>query len=292
MHISSLLGSGRPTVSFEFFPPKTEAARETLMVAIDHLDTIQPDFVSVTYGAGGSTRTLSLETCVGVVERTTAIVMGHLAGVCHTRRGLAEIADQLWESGIVNIMALRGDRPKDLEPDAEMGDFRYAKDVIRFLKSRHDYCLGGACYPEGHTENPDIDLGIEHLKEKIDAGCQFLVTQMFFENDSYFRFVERARAAGICVPIVPGIMPITGFSQLSMFETKFGVKLPEALKAHVAESEGDARGIERIGVEWTAQQCRALLDGGAPGLHFYTLNRSHATVEVCESLGLRGSQSR
>ena len=292
VYISSFLGSGSPSISFEFFPPKTEAARDALMLAIDHLVTIQPDFVSVTYGAGGSTRALSLETCNRILGRTTAIVMGHLTGVCHTRDGLARIADQLWESGIVNIMALRGDRPKDLEPGAPMGDFPYAKDVMRLLKSRHNFCMGGACYPEGHTENADIARGIEHLKEKIDAGCEFLVTQMFFENDSYFRFVESVRVAGITVPIVPGIMPITGFAQLAKFETQFGAKLPDALKQRVAGNEGDQKAIERIGVEWTAEQCKGLLEGGAPGLHFYTLNRSHATVEVCETLGLRGSRTR
>jgi len=290
MRISDQLGRGRPTVSFEFFPPKTEVGRAALIEVIDHLSPIGPDFVSVTYGAGGSTRALSFETCRQVKEHTAGHVMAHLTCVGHTHDEIAAIGDKLWDAGIVNIMALRGDRPKGVEPGSEVGDFVHAKDLMSSLVSRHDFCLGGACFPEGHAETPDIRVGIEHLKQKIDSGCKFLVTQMFFNNGSYFRFIEELQRANVEIPVIPGIMPITGFSQLDKFENQFGVQLPLELKQQVSASEQDEHSIEQIGVDWAAGQCRSLLAGGAPGIHFYTLNRSPSTVKVCDLLGLVGSE--
>jgi len=286
MNIRDFLGKDRTTISFEFFPPKTEAGRVTLLGAIDHLSQVSPDFVSVTYGAGGGTRSLSYDLCVQVKAHTSGVVMAHLTCVCHTEEEIATIADQLWNAGITNIMALRGDKPKGMAAENMFGDFAYSQDLIRFLKSRHDFSIGGGCYPEGHTETSDINIGLEHLKQKIDAGCEFLVTQMFFDNDSYFHFVDLARSAGIDVPIVPGIMPVTGFAQLDKFENQFGVILPAALKKSVSVHEGDEAAVEQAGIEWAAEQCKSLLKGGAPGLHFYTLNKSPATVKVCEAIGL------
>ena len=291
MLISSLFGKGSPTVSFEFFPPKTDLARESLMSAVDHLDQISPDFVSMTYGAGGSTRALSIEAAAEIRSHTRALVMSHLTGVCHTRDEIAAVADQLWDLGIHNIMALRGDRPQETDQANPFESFPFVKYLVSFLKERHDFCIGSGCYPEGHLETPNLAQGILHLKEKVDAGCYFLVTQMFLENDSYFRFVELAQRSGITVPIIPGIMPVTGFSQLNKFETKFGVKLPDSLRNRVSEVEEDKAAIERIGVEWAVEQSQELLSGGAPGIHFYTLNKSMATVEVCELLGLHGTTS-
>jgi methylenetetrahydrofolate reductase (NADPH) len=288
MQIVSFYEGERPTLSFEFFPPKTEAAQMTLLGSIDHLASSNPDFVSVTYGAGGSTRALSFETCVKVKQHTSSTVMAHLTCVCHTEEEIAAIAEELWSAGISNIMALRGDKPKDLAAEDVFGDFRYSQDLIRFLKSKHGFCIGSGCYPEGHTETPDVATGIEHLKLKIDAGCDFLVTQMFFDNANYFHFVERARAAGVNTPIVPGIMPITGVAQLDKFETKFGARLPSELREKVKAHEGDAAAIEQVGIDWAAVQCQALLDGGAPGIHFYTLNKSTSTVQVCKAIGLTG----
>lgn len=287
MQISSLF-DGRSTVSFEFYPPKTDMARTALLETIDHLAPIGPDFVSMTYGAGGSTRTVSIGAAAQISKRTPAAVMSHLTGVCHTRDEIAAIADQLWSLGIQNLMALRGDLPQDSEVSDPFASFRYSKDLIPFLKSVHPFCIGSGCYPEGHLETPDIQVGIEHLKEKVDAGCDFLVTQMFLSNKSYFDFVDRTTAAGIAVPILPGIMPVTGFSQLEKFESKFGVKLPKELWDRVKEHGDDKVAIEQIGVEWAAEQCKELLDAGAPGIHFYTLNKSLATIRVCDLLNLKG----
>ena len=287
MRISSLF-NGQSTVSFEFYPPKTDTARESLLDAIDHLSVIGPDFVSMTYGAGGSTRSLSLQAAEQIKGRTSAEVMSHLTGVCHTREEIASIADQLWNLGIQNVMALRGDRPQDTDLEDPFSAFPFSKDLIPFLKDRHPFCVGSGCYPEGHLETPDLAIGIDHLKQKVDAGCDFLVTQMFLDNASYFGFVDKAHAAGVTVPILPGIMPVTGFSQLEKFESKFGVKLPKDLRDRVQSHEGDKAGIEQIGIDWATDQCRELLDGGAPGIHFYTLNKSLATVQVCDLLKLKG----
>jgi len=288
MRISERLGERDPTVSFEFLRPRTEVGRETLLKVIDRLSPIGPDFVSVTYGAGGSTRAHSLDTCRAIQSHTNGAVMAHLTGICHTREEIASIADQLWDSGIVNIMALRGDRPKDIAPETVFGEFPHAQDMMSFLKSRHNFCLGGACYPEGHKETREISVGIEHIKLKVDAGCEVLVTQMFFENESYFRFTDLLRHAGVELPVIPGIMPITGFAQLDKFENQFGVVLPTALRERVEKHEGDEEAIAQVGIEWSAEQSRQLLDGGAPGIHFYTLNKSSATVKVCLAMGLTG----
>ena len=288
MRISQLLNGPDPTVSFEFFPPKTESGRDALIKAIDKLALINPDFVSVTYGAGGSTRNLSLDACQAIKSHLQGDVMAHLTGLCHTKDEIQSIAEQLWEGGIKNIMTLRGDRPKDVEPEGVFGDFAFASDLMNFLKSRHDFCLGGACYPEGHRETPDLNLGVQHAKQKIDAGCEFLVTQMFFENESYFRYVDLLRNAGVEVPVVPGIMPVTGFAQLDKFEHQFGVILPADLRDRVSAHEGDENAVAAVGVEWTTEQCQSLLEAGAPGIHFYTLNRSSSTVNVCLEMGLKG----
>jgi methylenetetrahydrofolate reductase (NADPH) len=285
MYISDFLGKSRLSVSFEFFPPKTEAGRATLLEAVQRMQSVEPDFVSVTYGAGGSTRTQTFELCQEIRSSVPSLVMAHLTCVCHTRTELGVIADKLWESGVRNIMALRGDRPKDMLHDAPASEgLAYGADLIAFLKARHDFCTGGGCYPEGHTETQDISLGVEHAKLKVDAGCDFLVTQMFFDNDAYFRYVDLLSAAGVSVPVLPGIMPVTGFAQLDKFENKFGAHLPPSLRESILRHEGDEAAIGEIGIEWAAAQCKALIDGGAPGIHFYTLNKSTATMEVCRSL--------
>ena len=291
MRISQILERKSPSVSFEFFPPKTELGKESLVRVIGRLSQISPDFVSVTYGAGGSTRDLGLELCREIKGAIDGEVMAHLTCLCHSASELGSIGDQLWDSGIENIMALRGDQPKEAKHDESFGDFRYAKDLMAFLKARHSYCLGGACYPEGHKETPDIRIGIEHLKEKIATGCEFLVTQMFFDKESYFRFMDLLELSGVDVPVIPGIMPITAFAQLDKFENQFGVKLPKELRNAVQSSECDEAAIEQIGIDWSASQCQALIDGGAPGIHFYTLNRSSATVRVCLAMGLSGHTS-
>jgi len=290
MRISSLLGGAHPTVSFEFFPPKTDVGRQSLVNVAGRLAPLAPDYVSVTYGAGGATRSLTLDTCLSMKGHISADVMAHLTCVCHTEEEIARVADELWDTGIENIMALRGDRPRDRQDDNVFIDFQYGSDLIAFLKTRHDFCCGGGCYPEGHSETPDLEVGIDHLKKKIDAGCDFLVTQMFFDNEYFYRFRDKARKAGINVPVIPGIMPITGVAQLDKFENQFKVMLPAQLHEMVGAGETSEGNIEEVGVAWAAKQCKELLDEGAPGIHFYTLNKSVATVKVCGAIGLVGTQ--
>lgn len=289
MRISEILRKGVPTLSFEFFPPKTDVGRESLLRAIDRLSGVSPDFVSVTYGAGGSTRELSFEVCRNIKPHLSGEVMSHLTCLCHSRAEIGEIADLLWDAGILNIMALRGDFPKGLLGKEVSTEFSFANELMAFLRSRHAFCLGGACYPEGHKETPDIASGIEHLKMKVDSGSEFLVTQMFFDNAAYFRFVDRVRNAGISAPIIPGIMPVTGFAQLDKFENQIGIRLPDELRRSVLANEGDEAEIEKVGTAWTVRQCRELLETGAPGIHFYTLNKSISTLRVCTELNLCGS---
>ena len=266
------------------FPPKTEAARETLVQTIEGLWPLDPDFVSVTYGAGGSTRQLSLETCAQLQARGRVDVMAHLTSIGHTREELEAISDRLWNAGIRNIMALRGDYPQDAQP--QPSEVPFAKNLIELLLARHDFCCGGACYVGGHWETPDIQIGVDHLKQKVEAGCKFLVTQMFFESREYFDFLELARSRGITEPIVPGIMPITRYSQLAKFSSQFGVSIPETLRAAIEDNRDDKAAIVEIGLAWSVKQCQELLAGGVPGLHFYTLNRSTATKRACRELGI------
>ncbi len=291
MRISNLLGGTSPTLSFEFFPPKTDVGRESLLRAIDRLSQVKPDFVSVTYGAGGSTRELSFEICREIMPHIAGEVMSHLTCMGHSKAEIGEIAELLWESGIVNIMALRGDPPKDGVDPNFVAEFEFAQDLMAFLTAHHKFCLGGGCYPEGHPMTPDIAEGIEHLKFKMDAGCEFLVTNVFFDNDSYFQFVDMAKRAGVNVPILPGIMPITGFDQLDRFEHRFGVRIPTALRSSVSAHEGDEAAVGQAGIDWAIEQCRQLLAAGAPGIHFYTLNKSISTLKICLELGLTGTGS-
>jgi methylenetetrahydrofolate reductase (NADPH) len=287
MYISDFLGKGRLSVSFEYFPPKSDVARQQLMESIHRLKSVKPDFVSVTYGAGGSTRYQTLNLCQEIQSDIDGLVMAHLTAVSQTKADISGLAEGFWNAGIVNIMALRGDRPKSGDTSRwDDREFPFAKNLMTHLKSLHPFCLGGACYPEGHSETSSIDIGIDHLKQKIDSGCDFLVTQMFFNNDSYFRFVDRLRARGIDVPVLPGIMPITGSAQIEKFEKQFGATLPDALKDSIRKIEEDERSLEEFGVAWSTEQCRALIDGGVPGIHFYTLNKSSATLRICENLQL------
>lgn len=283
--ISELLVRGRFTLSFEYSAPKTEEGWISLLAAVERLAAVSPDFVSVTYGAGGSTRTQTFELCQEIQAKAPGLVMAHLTGICHTRVEMGVIADKLWEAGIRNIMALRGDVPRTNLHQAPVEDgFEYGKDLIAFLKARHDFCVGGGSYPEGHPETPDLQAGIEHLRQKVEAGCDFLVTQVFFDNARYFAHRDQLLEAGVDVPVIPGIMPITQLSQLSRFQNQFGAKMPSGLVNEILAHADDKAAIEEIGVEFAAKQCRELIEAGAPGIHFYTLNRSRATVRVCEKL--------
>jgi len=286
MRIADLLGRQRPVFSFEFSPPKTAAGEEALYRTIEHLRELRPDFVSVTYGAGGSTRekTMSL---VGRIKHELGIEsMAHLTCVGAGRDEIASILSQLRDSGIENVLALRGDPPRDQPTFVRPANgFGYASELVHFIReSGFDFSLGGAGYPEGHLECRDLDADMRHLREKVDAGIEFIITQLFFDNRDYFAFERRARQAGITIPIIPGIMPITNAAQIQRIATMCGSRIPDALAARLNEVDGDEQAVRAVGIEHAAGQCRDLLDHDAPGIHFYTLNQSPATRVILESL--------
>jgi len=282
MRISERFATGSPVFSFEFFPPKSEAGFDALFATIRDLKPLDPDFVSVTWGAGGSTRRKTVELVIEIQRDVGLAAMAHLSCIGSTPGDLAATLDTLAEGGIDNVLALGGDRPRDYAPPA--GAFTHANELAEFVRSRWGFCLGGACYPETHplAESPETDL--RHLARKVDAGVEFLITQLFFDNADYFAFVARARAAGIRVPIVPGIMPIVSVAGIRRMTAMSGARIPDELAASLAEVEHDDELTREVGVEWAALQCRELVARGAPGIHFYTLNRSSATRAILQGL--------
>jgi methylenetetrahydrofolate reductase (NADPH) len=285
MKISEKLSSGRPSFSFEFFPPKGEAGMNELFATVAELRAYEPSYVSVTWGAGGSTRRLTVD-LVGKIKKQTGIeTMAHLTCVGATCDDLAQVLDHLRDDGIDNVLPLRGDPPRGEQHFVRTeGGFGNANELVEFIRKRYDFCLAGACYPETHPEAGDAARDLENLKRKVDAGVDFLITQLFFDNADYFAFVERARAAGVDRAIVAGIMPITNFSQIKRFTAMCGARIPEALVARLEAAGSDSERVREIGIEYATEQCRELLAGGAPGIHFYTLNRSPATKRILENL--------
>jgi methylenetetrahydrofolate reductase (NADPH) len=277
--------------SFEFFPPKTEAGAAALERTVRELADLQPSFVSVTYGAGGSTRQKTLEIVRWIQREAHFPAMAHLTCVGATQEEIGAVVDRLVEAGIENIMALRGDPPAGQDRFvATTGGFTFASDLVAFIRRRHGerLCLGGACCPEGHIETRDLDIDIAHLRTKVDAGLDFLVTQLFFDNRFYFDFVARARAAGISVPIVPGIMPIRNVASIERMTKLSGASLPPALFAELDRCRNDDVAVAALGVAHATAQCVELLRGGAPGIHFYTLNQSPATRVILTALKVAG----
>lgn len=285
MRISDLYGRGGPVVSFEFFPPKTAAGYESLYRTIAELKRLGPGFVSVTWGAGGSTRRRTADLVVQIQRELGITAMAHMTCVGSPAAELAESLDRLERDGLENVLALRGDPPRD-QPDFRPppGGFAHADELVAFIRSRWGFCVGGACYPETHpeAESPEADLG--HLARKVAAGAEFLITQLFFDPEHYFAFVARARAAGIGVPIVPGVMPVISAHNARRMASLCGAGIPPQLEARLSEAGDDEQATLEVGVAWATDQCRALLAGGAPGLHFYTLNRSPAARRVHENL--------
>jgi len=286
MRIRELLDAGAPVFSFEFFPPKTAQAEETLFRTIDRLRPLRPAFVSVTYGAGGSTRETTIDLVCRIKHDIGIEAMAHLTCVGATQHELADILARLRDGGIDNVLALRGDPPRD-QPNfvRPANGFGYASELVQFIRARgFPFCVGSACYPEGHPECASLDADIRHLKIKVDAGLDFLITQLFFDNADYFAFLERARARGVHVPIVPGIIPITNVAQIERLSTLCAARIPAALKARLDAVRHDDAAVQRIGVAHATQQCRDLLARGAPGIHFFTLNQSPATRAILEQL--------
>jgi methylenetetrahydrofolate reductase (NADPH) len=297
MLIRDFLASGPPSISFEFFPPKSDEAVAQLQRTIAELGELEPAFVSVTYGAGGSTREKTID-IVSRIRRDAGIeAMAHLTCVGSSRADLEAVLDRLAAAGVVNVLALRGDPPKgETSFTPSEGGFRNADELVVFIREKHGrgVCVGAAAYPEKHIECGNTAVDLNNLKRKVQAGADFLITQLFFDNRHYWEFVERARAAGITVPIIPGIMPITNAAQVERFTLACGATLPFKLADQLNRRRHDPAAVLQLGVAHATSQCIDLLTGGAPGIHFYTLNRSRATRDICNALraiGMVGSNS-
>ena len=290
MLIKDLLNQGTPSFSFEFFPPKTDEAFDTLVETIRELQKLHPTFVSVTYGAGGSTRRRTIDVVAKAKGELGQESMAHLTCVGSTEKELRDVLDELRTQGIENVLSLRGDPPAGTDVfEKTPGGFGYANELVSFIKENYDFCLGVAGYPEGHQEADDFDTDLANLKLKVDAGADFVITQMFFDNRFYFDFVVQARAIGIDVPLIPGIMPILNLGQIKRFTQMCGASIPEELLERLEAIKEDADAVRQCGVEHAAQQCRELLECGVPGIHFYTLNRSTSTRDIFENLKAVGA---
>jgi methylenetetrahydrofolate reductase (NADPH) len=284
--ISELFAQQRPLRSLEFFPPKDEAGVESLRQTAAALKRIGPDFVSVTYGAGGSTRERTAQVSSLLKDEFGFTVMPHLTAVNHTRAELAATAQAHYARGIRNIMALRGDLPNGLPAaTAFADDLRFGSDVVALLKELHpDLCLGVAGYPEKHPEAPSFEADLANLKRKVDAGASFITTQLFFDNEAYYRFVDRCRGAGVSVPIVPGIMPVLSLKQVTRITNLCGASLPDRLIKRIDAAGDQPDIIEALGIDWALAQIRDLLVRGAPGYHLYILNRARSALTLAAGL--------
>ena len=300
MHIRDIFKNHPTTFSFEFFPPKTAEAAEALFQTVRELEEYLPHFVSVTYGAGGSTRELTRELVVRIKNETKLLPIPHLTCVCHKEAEVASILQQYAKEGVSNILALGGDPPRGIPYRKEDDDFKHAIDLVRFIKKFNEtgvhadprgFGAGVAGFPEGHPGTPNRLLEMDYLKQKVDAGADYIVTQLFFDNRDFLDFRDRCELAGIRVPIIAGIMPITSLSGMKrMAELAAGAKFPAKLLRAVERCQDDAEMVTRVGIHYAAQQCQDLLQHGVRGIHFYTLNRSDATRQIFASLGMRNSR--
>ena len=288
MRIRDALDAHRLSLSFEFFPPKTEIGFWDLFKTISSLKLLEPTYVSVTYGAGGSTRRKTLELVERIKNDIGIEAMAHLTCVGATRTELAEVLDNLHTHQLENVLALRGD--PEMGSDrfvATEGGFAYANELVAFIRQRHDFCIAAACYPEGHPECPSKVQDLENLKRKVDAGVDFLITQLFFDNDDFLAFRERAENAGITVPIIAGIMPILSASQIKRFTQMCGARIPSDLLRKIESVEDDPEAVRHIGAYHATQQCHALIDQNVAGIHFYTLNKSTTTRAIFQQIRSR-----
>jgi methylenetetrahydrofolate reductase (NADPH) len=286
MRLDTVLeGRRQPVFSFEFFPPKTDEGVRQLFEAISHLRELEPTFVSVTYGAGGSVRTRTVDLVARIRRELDIEPVAHLTCVDATVDDLRGILDGLRDAGIDNVLALRGDPPEgDERFVATVGGLAHGNELMELITSDYGFCVGGACYPEKHPESADADEDVRAAKRKADAGASYLITNLFFDNRMYFDFVARARVAGVTVPIIRGIMPVTNVGQIRRFTLKIGATIPEALLDALRTRENDPEAVLQLGVAWATLQCAELLAGGAPGVHFYTMNRSPATRAILSAL--------
>ena len=285
MKITDILAKDRPSFSFEFFPPKSDEGVAALMETASTLVPLQPAFVSVTYGAGGSTRTRTIEVVKALKRDLGLEAMAHLTCVAASTNELRNVLGEIRDAGIENVLALRGDPPRGSSAFIPQCDgLAHASQLVDLVSSEFQFCVGGACYPEKHIEAVDLASDLEFLRAKVEAGARFLITQLFFDNEKYYGFVERARRVGIEVPIIPGIMPITNADQVERFTTMCGATIPERLKAELESRKNQPEAILDLGVAYATLQCVDLLSAGVPGIHFYTLNKSPASRAVVSAL--------
>jgi len=283
MKVTERLRTGEKVYSFEFYPPKTAEDTAKLFNTALELKALSPDFVSVTNSSSGVMPYRTVALC-GVLKSQFGLeVVAHLTCLAHTRAEIAEICSGLRKMDILNVLALRGD-PHNVADGALRRDYSYASQLTADLVKDGGFDVGGACYPEKHPESPSPEADIARLKEKADAGAGYLITQLFFDNDFYFRFLDRAAAAGINLPVLPGLMPLTGYRQMQNFTQMMKVTIPERLRAGIERWEGDKDGMFKFSVEYASKQAEGLLKGGAPGLHLYTLNRSRAAMAIFKNL--------
>ncbi|HEX3911621.1 MAG TPA: methylenetetrahydrofolate reductase [NAD(P)H] [Solirubrobacteraceae bacterium] len=287
MRINEILASETPVFSFEFFPPKTEAGEQNLYAALRDLKALDPSFVSVTYGAGGSSREKTIEIVKRIKDEFGLEAMAHFTCVGATVDELRETLNEMREAGIDNVLALRGDPPEGQQDWTKTeGGLEYSSELVELIGGDYPFAVGAACFPETHIHAESAESDLRYLAEKVQAGVDFLITQMFFDNDFYFDFVKRARAAGVEVPIIPGVMPITKVGQVERMAQMCGSEIPEGLRSELHAREADTEAVLDFGVAYATLQCAELLAAGAPGIHFYTLNRSPATRAIVSALKL------
>jgi methylenetetrahydrofolate reductase (NADPH) len=287
MRIDQLLAGQDPSFSFEFFPPKTPQGEENFERALQELAPLAPSFVSVTYGAGGTTREKTVETVRHIKDEHGLEAMAHFTCVGATTEELRVTLADIREAGIDNVLALRGDPPVgQADWVASEGGLEYSHQLVALLREDYDFAIAAACFPETHIHATSPEDDLRYLKEKVDAGVDFLITQLFFDNALYFDFVQRARDIGITVPIIPGVMPITGYSQIARITTMCGATMPEHVLTELDARQDDAEAVAEFGVSYATMQCADLLAKGAPGIHFCTLNRSPATRSILSALRL------
>lgn len=302
MHIQDILAQGAPTLSFEFFPPKSADASQALYETIAELEAYEPSFVSVTYGAGGSTRELTNDLVVRLKDSTSLDPIPHLTCVCHQESDIQSILERYAEVGVSNILGLGGDPPRDLTSYKKSDDaFQQAADLVRFIKrfseggghpDSRGFGIGVAGFPEGHPATPNRLKEMDHLKAKVDEGADYIVTQLFFSNDDFHDFRDRCVLAGITIPIIAGIMPVSSTKGMErMADLAAGARFPAKLLRALNRAGDDAEGVEKVGIHYATQQCSDLLENDVSGIHFYTLNKSHATREIYANLGLRTTSS-
>jgi methylenetetrahydrofolate reductase (NADPH) len=288
MKISDILKTTRPTISFEFFPPKNDEAMASLLETLGHLHELRPSFATCTYGAGGSTRARTLEVTLKIKQQFGLEAMAHFTCVGQTLQDIDGVLENFVAHGIENVLALRGDRPTNQPepPEGWFPDFKNAVDLLRHLRKQfgNTFSLGCAGYPEKHPEAPDFETDLRRLKDKVDAGASFIITQLYFDNAHFFHFTKRCREIGITVPIIAGIMPVGNVAQIKRFTAMCGSTIPEKMLADLDGIADNADQVAQYGIDWSTRQCRELLASKVDGLHFYTLNKSKATRQIVQNL--------